>query len=100
MARFTIVNSYAIPFGLFLASGWGCVGSGLGLPDSAANTGEDPKRFDEIQELIFEEPRAGILALTVLLACVVGPVAEELFFRGLLFSTLRRRMSRPVDSDL
>jgi membrane protease YdiL (CAAX protease family) len=49
---------------------------------------------EPIQELIFGETRAGMLALTTLLACVVGPVAEELFFRGLLFSTLRRRMSR------
>jgi len=49
---------------------------------------------EPIQELIFDEPRAGVLALTALLACVIGPLAEELFFRGLLFSTLRRRMSR------
>jgi len=49
---------------------------------------------EPIQELIFEEQSPSILWLTVLLACVVGPLAEELFFRGVLYAALRRRTSR------
>lgn len=47
-----------------------------------------------IHELIFAEDNPRILALTVFLACVVGPVAEELFFRGVVHAALRRRMGR------
>ena len=43
---------------------------------------------------MFEETRPGVLALTVLLACLIGPVAEELLFRGVLYPALRRRLSR------
>ena len=51
---------------------------------------------EPIQELLFEESRPIILGLTALLACVVGPVAEELFFRGVLYPAIRRRTSRFV----
>ncbi len=56
----------------------------LGLPPPA----------EPIHELIFQENRSGILTLTVLLACVVGPVAEELFFRGVLYAMIRRYLPR------
>ena len=49
---------------------------------------------EPIQELIFGEDRPGVLGLTVFLACVVGPLAEELFFRGVLYGAIRRRASR------
>ena len=49
---------------------------------------------EPIQELIFQEDRAGVLALTVLLACLIGPLAEELFFRGVLYTAIRQRSSR------
>jgi membrane protease YdiL (CAAX protease family) len=52
--------------------------------------------MEPIQELVFEEHRPGILALTVLLACVIGPVAEELFFRGVVYPAIRQRTSRMV----
>jgi len=52
--------------------------------------------IEPIQELIFQEDRPLVLGLTAVLACLVGPVAEELFFRGVVFSVLRRRTSRAV----
>lgn len=52
--------------------------------------------IEPIHELLFLEPRPSVVALTVVLACVVGPVAEELFFRGMLFRALRPHMSRLV----
>ncbi len=51
--------------------------------------------LEPIQELLFEE-RGIIVGLTVVLACLVGPVVEEIFFRGVLFPALRTRMSRVV----
>lgn len=50
--------------------------------------------IEPIHELLFLEQRPIVVALTLVLACVVGPVAEEIFFRGLLFGALRTRMSR------
>jgi len=49
-----------------------------------------------IQMLLFVEERPLVLALTVLLTCVVGPLAEEVFFRGVVFGALRQRLSRTV----
>lgn len=49
---------------------------------------------EPIQELIFHERDPWVLAWMTLLACVVAPVAEELFFRGVLYPAIRRRMSR------
>ena len=50
--------------------------------------------IEPIQELIFDERRPQVLALTALLVCVVAPVAEELLFRGVLYPAFRRKMSR------
>jgi membrane protease YdiL (CAAX protease family) len=50
--------------------------------------------MEPIQELLFQEQRPLVLGLTVLLACLVGPVAEEFFFRGVLYAALRRRAAR------
>jgi len=49
---------------------------------------------EPIHELLFVRQERWILALTVLLACVIGPIAEELFFRGVIFSAVRRYGSR------
>lgn len=49
--------------------------------------------MEPIQELVFEERRPLVLGLTVLLACVIGPVAEECFFRGVVYPAIRRRTS-------
>ena len=50
--------------------------------------------MEPIHQLIFEEQRPAVLGLTMLLACLVGPLAEELFFRGVLYPVIRRRVSR------
>ena len=50
--------------------------------------------IEPIQQLIFQEHRPIILALTVILACVIGPLAEELFSRGVVYAAIRRRTSR------
>lgn len=50
--------------------------------------------IEPIHELIFGERRPALIAATIVLACVAGPIAEELLFRGLLFSALRVRCSR------
>ncbi len=47
-----------------------------------------------LHELLFRPQHPFVLWLTTALACVVGPVAEELFFRGVVYTTLRHRMSR------
>ncbi|MBI4323381.1 MAG: CPBP family intramembrane metalloprotease [Candidatus Omnitrophica bacterium] len=52
--------------------------------------------MEAIHELLFVEGRTLTVALTVVLACVIGPVAEEVFFRGVVFATLRRSTSRTV----
>ncbi len=52
--------------------------------------------IEPMHELVFGERRPGVLSLTVLLACVVGPLWEELFFRGVLYPALRRHLSRIV----
>ncbi len=50
--------------------------------------------MEPIQELILQETRPFILGLTVFLACLVGPIAEEVFFRGVVYTAIRRRLSR------
>ena len=47
-----------------------------------------------IHQLLFMEGQPLVLVLTVLLACTIGPIAEEVLFRGVLFGTIRRRNSR------
>ena len=51
---------------------------------------------EPIQELLFQERRGAVLAITVALACVVAPVAEELFFRGVVYGALRQRIAWPA----
>lgn len=50
---------------------------------------------EAIHELLFMETRGAVLVLTLAVACVAGPIAEEVFFRGLVFSSLRRHLPRP-----
>lgn len=61
----------------------------------AGALGIEPQ-VEAIHELLFVEARPQTLVLTVLLACVIGPVAEECLFRGVLFGALRRYSSRGV----
>lgn len=61
----------------------------------AGAAGIEPQ-VEAIHELLFLEERLGTLALTVVLACLVGPVAEELLFRGVVFGLLRRYSSRGI----
>ena len=51
---------------------------------------------EPIQELLFDEPRTSVFLLTAFLACIVGPIAEELFFRGVLYPAIRGRTSPAV----
>lgn len=51
---------------------------------------------EPIQTLLFQEHDPLIVGLTLVLSCVVGPIVEEIFFRGLIFSALRRHSSRLV----
>ena len=50
--------------------------------------------LEPIQELLAQDDRPEIFTGTVVLACLVGPVAEELFFRGVLYTAVRQRLSR------
>ena len=52
--------------------------------------------MEPVQEMLFLESRPGLVAATVVLACVVGPVVEEILFRGILFSAVRTHTSRLV----
>ena len=52
--------------------------------------------IEPIQELVFQEDRPAVLALTVLLACLIGPVTEELLFRGVVYPVIRHRTSRLI----
>ncbi len=55
---------------------------------------------EPIQELIFQEHRPWVFAITVLLSCVIGPLAEECFFRGVLYPALKQKTSRWVAMGL
>lgn len=49
-----------------------------------------------IHQLLFADQTPVVMALTTVLACVVGPIAEEALFRGVVFGLVRRRASRWV----
>lgn len=59
----------------------------------ARHVGFEPP-LEPIQELLAQDERPELVAWTVVLACLVGPVAEELLFRGVLYPAVRRRLSR------
>ena len=63
--------------------------------EASRHLGLEPP-VEPIHRLLFAEDRAPVLWLTALLACVVGPVAEELFFRGVFYAALRQRNARVV----
>ncbi|OGX29258.1 MAG: hypothetical protein A3B78_01400 [Omnitrophica WOR_2 bacterium RIFCSPHIGHO2_02_FULL_67_20] len=50
--------------------------------------------LEPIQMLLFQERDPLVIGLLVVLSCVIGPIAEELFFRGVLFAAVRRYLSR------
>ena len=52
--------------------------------------------LEPIHELLFMERSKAVLAWTTALACILGPIAEETLFRGILFSSLRRYVPRAV----
>ncbi|MGH2830152.1 MAG: lysostaphin resistance A-like protein [Actinomycetota bacterium] len=55
---------------------------------SALSTGE----VESPDQLDYSSPGAGILALTAVGVVLVAPIAEELFFRGLVFGAFRSRL--------
>jgi len=69
-------------FGLLWLIAWLCQRFGIEPP------------VEPIHELLFLEHNPVVVGLTVALACVWGPIAEELFFRGVVFSALRQKTSR------
>jgi membrane protease YdiL (CAAX protease family) len=52
--------------------------------------------LEPIHRLLFLEQRPGVLLLTGLLACLIGPIAEEFFFRGVVYAAIRHRSSRLI----
>ena len=50
--------------------------------------------IEPIERLLFQEADPVVVGLLVVLSCVIGPIAEELFFRGVLFAAARRHLSR------
>ena len=52
--------------------------------------------LEPIHRLLFLEQRPEVLWLTGILACVIGPIAEEFFFRGVVYATIRSRSSRLI----
>ena len=52
--------------------------------------------IEPIHELIFHEHHPAAIGMTVLLACLIGPIAEELFFRGVVYAAIRQRTSRAI----
>ena len=65
------------------------------IAEAARAFGWEPP-IEPIHELVFEEQRPMVLLLTSVLACAVGPIAEEFFFRGVVYTALRQRLSRLV----
>ena len=52
--------------------------------------------LEPIHRLLFLEQRPGVLWLTGVLACLIGPIAEEFFFRGVVYATIRSRSTRLI----
>jgi membrane protease YdiL (CAAX protease family) len=48
---------------------------------------------EPIYELVFEEKRRSLLIIISFLVSIIGPVAEEIFFRGFLYGALRKRLN-------
>jgi uncharacterized protein len=47
-------------------------------------------------DALWVEERRYLLAFLIFIICLVGPVIEELFFRGFVYTALRRKISAPV----
>ncbi len=45
-----------------------------------------------IFEIFFEEKRTNVLTSLIILISIIGPITEEMFFRGLAYSALKRRL--------
>jgi len=67
----------------------------LVISEVARTLGFQPP-LEPIHRLLFLEQRPGVLLLTILLTCIIGPVAEELFFRGVVYAAIRSRTSRLI----
>jgi len=66
-----------------------------GIVSTSQRLGIEPP-IEPIHELLFMDQPRLVLGLTVVLSCLIGPVAEEFFFRGVLFTAVRRHTSRTV----
>jgi membrane protease YdiL (CAAX protease family) len=50
--------------------------------------------IEPIQALLFQQRDPAVIILLVVLSCVIAPVAEELFFRGVVFAAIRHKTTR------
>ncbi len=48
---------------------------------------------EPIYELVFKERRPHLLVVISLMVALIGPVVEEIFFRGFLYSALKKRLN-------
>ena len=65
----------------------------LVISEVARDLGFQPP-LEPIHRLLFLEQRPAVLWLTGVLACLIGPIAEEFFFRGVVYATIRSRSPR------
>lgn len=62
---------------------------------AAQRAGYEPPPHPLVEILSEEEGGSSlILGFSILLACIIGPVVEEIFFRGFFYPVLRRRLGK------
>ena len=74
-----------VAVGIIVSARWAGLLSSFGL--------EQPARLDATN--LFPSDPLGVILL-LLAAVVIGPIAEEIIFRGILYSSMRDRWGRPI----
>lgn len=78
-------GAFALPVYLFIIA-WGMLTQFFDFP----------KEANPILEPLLEGTSPKLTVLVLFLTCVVAPVSEEFFFRGMLYSALRERLGFPL----